>query len=120
MVKNRVALEEAPKWAINNSLLDKVCNLSRIANLSKAEMAQYNEDLKIKRDNYNTLKFAKDEGERIGLEKSEMIGLEKGRVEKNLEVIKLGHKVGLPIEMLMVVTKLSKKEVEAIIKKYYS
>ena len=73
-------------------------------------MRKYEESLKIYRDNYNTLEYAKKEARKEGREE----GKQEGRKEERFEIAKMLKKNGASIELITKSTGLSREEVEAL------
>ena len=94
------------------ALFVRLEELARIANMNKKERAEYEEALKIYRDNENVVTTARREGIQIG----EKRGLEKGRAEGRTEGIlitaRLMKQNGISFEQIKLCTGISDEEIE--------
>ena len=93
--------------------------LAEIGNFTPSELEQYYKSLNNMGDYYNILHTAKEEAERIGLEKGLVEGLEKGlaegrekglaegRAEAQLEMARKMLAAGMPVEQIAELTGLA-------------
>jgi len=121
--KNMEILERIP-WAAKNSVFSRLGEIAEIANMTETQRRKYDKDLKILRDNYNILEFAKKEARREGRAEGKAEGIAEGRAEgiaegraeglkeKAIEMAIEMLKEGLPIETVAKISKLSISEVE--------
>ena len=77
-------------------------------------MEKYEESLKIYRDNYNTLEYAKKEGRIQGREEDRLQGRLEGREEVKIEMAKAMKKNGIAIELIAELSGLSRAEIEQL------
>jgi predicted transposase/invertase (TIGR01784 family) len=95
----------------DNNLFNQAFEKSRLAKLSHAEQAQYRDSLKERWDWQAILNTAKQNSLAEGLAEGEMIGLEKGKAEgelnKSLQIAKNMKEEGLSIAMITKLTGLS-------------
>ena len=93
-LKNMEKLETLP-FKGQKALFRRLEELAKIVNLNKKERMEYDECLKIYRDNKNTWDYAIENGFREGQEKGYKEGIEKG-IEKGIEQgIKQGIEKGI-------------------------
>ena len=123
--KNMEILERIP-WAAKNSVFSRLGEIAEIANMTETQRRKYDKDLKILRDNYNILEFAKKEARREGRAEGKAEGIAEGRAEgiaegraeglkeKAIEMAIEMLKEGLPIETVAKISKLSISEVEKL------
>ena len=105
--KNMEILERIP-WAAKNSVFSRLGEIAEIANMTETQRRKYDKDLKILRDNYNILEFAKKEARKEGRAEGRAEGLKEKAIEMAIEMLK----EGLPIETVAKISKLSISEVE--------
>ena len=94
------------------ALFVRLEELARIANMNKKERAEYEEALKIYRDNENVMDYAVKSAEKKGLEKGIAIGEERGRAEGILITARLMKQNGISFEQIKLCTGLSDEEIE--------
>jgi predicted transposase/invertase (TIGR01784 family) len=102
-------LQELPK-KLQEKIFEKIFQIAEIAKMNSAEMAEYENSLKIYRDWHSTLTTA------------EMEGVKKGKIEgkieeKNETALKM-IKDGMDIENIYKYTGLSEEQVKELINKY--
>lgn len=102
--------KKTPKH-IKEPVFMELLEKSKLLSLSPEERANYEYELKVYRDNYNTMEYAKKRAKIEGHEK----GLQEGRLEEKRELILNGFDEGLSISMLSKISKLSEDEVIRII-----
>ncbi|MEE3447199.1 MAG: Rpn family recombination-promoting nuclease/putative transposase [Bacteroidales bacterium] len=111
--KNMEILERIP-WAAKNSVFSRLGEIAEIANMTETQRRKYDKDLKILRDNYNILEFAKKEARKEGRAEGRAEGLKEKAIEMAIEMLK----EGLPIETVAKISKLSISEVENLKKQF--
>lgn len=119
--KNMEILERIP-WAAKNSVFSRLGEIAEIANMTETQRRKYDKDLKILRDNYNILEFAKKEARREGRAEGKAEGraegIAEGRAEgmkeKAIEMAIEMLKDGMSIETVAKISKLSISEVETL------
>jgi predicted transposase/invertase (TIGR01784 family) len=119
--KNMEILNRIP-WAAKNSVFMRLGELAEVANMSEKQRRSYDKDLKILRDSYNILEFAKKEARREGLqegrEEGRAEGREEGRAEGRAEGVKEMAvemlKKGMDIELVSEISKLSIDDVRKL------
>ena len=78
--KNMEILNRIP-WTAKNSVFMRLGELAEVANMSEKQRRSYDKDLKILRDSYNILEFAKKEARKEGLQEGREEGIAQGREE---------------------------------------
>jgi predicted transposase/invertase (TIGR01784 family) len=130
--------EEIPLSLLGKAGYEKVLEIAAIGNLTPEEMNEYEQSLKIQRDNYSALKSAKEEAMAEGLAEGLAGGLAEGKAqglvegkaqglaEGKAQGIELGeHKKALemarqmladhePLEKIVRYTKLTMEEIEKL------
>ena len=114
-------LERIP-WAAKNSVFSRLGEIAEIANMTETQRRKYDKDLKILRDNYNILEFAKKEARREGRAEGKAEGRAEGIAEGKAEGMKEKAiemaiemlKDGMSIETVAKISKLSISEVEKL------
>ena len=94
------------------ALFVRLEELARIANMNKKERAEYEEALKIYRDNENVMDYAVKTAEKKGLEKGIAIGEERGRAEGILITARLMKQNRASVEFIKQCTGLSDEEIQ--------
>ena len=92
------------------ALFVRLEELARIANMNKKERAEYEEALKIYRDNENVVTTARREGKEEGRKKGIAIGEERGV----LKTARLMKQNGASVEFIKQCTGLSDEEIESL------
>ena len=95
---------DAVPHILQEGVFQEAFKVAEIANFTDEELIEYEESLKIYRDNINVITTAKEEGIQEGIEK--------GKIEMALEMLKDGE----PIEKIIKYSKLSEKEIFDLIK----
>ena len=135
LLKHMHNMKEIPS-EFDEPLFKRLFLLAEIGNFTPGELEQYYKSLNNMGDYYNILHTAKEEAERIGLEKGLVEGLEKGlaeglekglaegrekglaegraegRVEAQLEVARKMLAAGMPVEQIAEFTGLSVEELQ--------
>ena len=96
------------------ALFVRLEELARIANMNKKERAEYEEALKIYRDNENVVTTARREGKEEGREEGIAIGKAEGRAEGILITARLMKQNGISFEQIKLCTGLSDEEIESL------
>ena len=96
------------------ALFVRLEELARIANMNKKERAEYEEALKIYRDNENVVTTARREGKEEGREEGIAIGKAEGRAEGILITARLMKQNGASVEFIKQCTGLSDEEIESL------
>ena len=103
--KNLGTLEAMP-LRFKDKIFSKLFATAEIAKLNNNEYSDYIESLKNYNDLRNVLDTARDEGKIEGKIEGEQIGIEKGKIERDNEIIVAGYKEGFSPEQLSKLTKL--------------
>ena len=92
--------------------------LAEIGNFTPGELEQYYKSLNNMGDYYNILHTAKEEAERIGLEKGLekglAQGLAEGRAEAQLEMARKMLEAGMAVDQIVQFTDLTLQEVQSL------
>lgn len=115
--KNMEILNRIP-WAAKNSVFQRLGELAEVANMSEKQRRSYDKDLKILRDSYNILEFAKkearkegkEEGKEEGREEGIAQGIIQGREEMAVEMLRRG----MSVELVSEIAKLTVERVETL------
>jgi len=97
LIKNLHKLDRIPE-KLKEHIFLKLFETAEIARFSQEEYNNYEDSLKYYRDMKNSLDSAREEG----------------RMEEKTEVAKTGLKEGFPIEIIMIMTGMSKAEIEKL------
>jgi predicted transposase/invertase (TIGR01784 family) len=103
VLKNLKRLDSIPD-KLRVKVFEKMFEVAEIAKLNPKEYKSYIDNLNSYRDLKNCLDFAKSEGF--------VEGKMEGKMERNIEIAKEMKTLGIPIEQIATVTKLSVKEIE--------
>ncbi|WEK17782.1 MAG: Rpn family recombination-promoting nuclease/putative transposase [Candidatus Pedobacter colombiensis] len=106
ILNNLKELSEIPLSLIGKGEYDKVFEIAEVGNLTQEEMNEYQQRLKIQRDNYSAMEYVKEEA----LER----GIEKGRVEERKEMafkLKAGN---ISLNFIAETTGLTIQEIESL------
>jgi predicted transposase/invertase (TIGR01784 family) len=106
-------LQERPA-ALVERIFDRLFREAEIAKLDPKEMEEYQKSLKDYWDEYANITTAKEEGREEGRQEGIMIGEEKGRQERDIEIAHQMKLEGLSIELIIKLTGLSREEVERL------
>ncbi len=95
---------------------------AEIAKYNQVELDDYESSLKVFRDNKATFDYAKEtayneginDGIKVGIEEGIKKGIEEGELKAKLEIAKTLKANGVPIELIILTTKLSKEEIEKL------
>ena len=97
-----------------NDVYERVFEVAKVGNLTPDEMNEYQQSLKIQRDNNSVISCAKKEGLAVGIELGKAEGLELGGHKKAIEMaLKLKTK-NTSIEEISELTGLSCQEIELL------
>jgi predicted transposase/invertase (TIGR01784 family) len=106
-IKNLEDLQNIPEL-LKDDVFISAFETAKLANLNEVERENYQESLKVLRDNFAAFKTARDEGVAEG----EARGREVGKLEAKLEIAKNLKAAGLPTDQIKVMTGLSAEELE--------
>ncbi|WEK21172.1 MAG: Rpn family recombination-promoting nuclease/putative transposase [Candidatus Pedobacter colombiensis] len=99
ILNNLKELSEIPLSLIGKGEYDKVFEIAEVGNLTPEEMNEYQQRLKIHRDNYNAMEYVKDEGRQEGREEGcREVALKLKAVNISLSII--SETTGLTIEQI--------------------
>jgi predicted transposase/invertase (TIGR01784 family) len=98
VLKNLSKLQELP-LKLQEKIFKKVCDIAEISKMNKAEIAEYENSLKVYRDWYSTITTARNEGEKKGIKKGRKEGREEGKKEGREEG-KIEEKIETALQML--------------------
>ena len=114
-IKNLEDFQSIPEL-FKDQVFIKAFETAKIANLEPMERENYQQSLKILRDNYSALKTAIDEANAIGEARGREVGLvegrEVGKLETKLEIAKSLKAAGMSLEQIQTVTGLSTADLE--------
>ncbi|TKC63633.1 hypothetical protein FBD94_04570 [Pedobacter hiemivivus] len=91
----REKLSEIPLSLVGSTEYEKVFELAELGNLTREEMCEYNQRLKIERDYFSVMENARDEGREEGVKKV-AIKLKNGNHALNF----IAEATGLTIEQI--------------------
>ena len=94
VLKNMSTLERMPFLA-QNAVFKRLAEISDLTALSKEEQEKYDESIRIMRDTYATMSYARKEGHAEGLAEGMEKGMEKGIAEGKKQGLAEGRKQGL-------------------------
>ena len=95
-------------------LFEKLERLAKVVNLNKKERAEYEDSLKVYRDNQGVLDYAIESGFEKGRAKGEAEGLEKGLEKGKFEVAAAMKRNGLDIQTITLYTGLTAEEIATL------
>ena len=114
-IKNLEDFQSIPEL-FKDQVFIKAFETAKIANLEPMERENYQQSLKILRDNYSALKTAIDEANAIGEARGREVGLvegrEVGKLETKLEIAKSLKAAGMSLEQIQTITGLSAADLE--------
>ena len=114
-IKNLEDFQSIPEL-FKDQVFIKAFETAKIANLEPMERENYQQSLKILRDNYSALKTAIDEANAIGEARGREVGLvegrEVGKLETKLEIAKSLKAAGMNLKQIQTVTGLSTADLE--------
>ena len=105
VLKNLPRLQNLPPQ-LQERIFQKIFQVAEIAKMDRKEMAEYEESLKNYRDMFSLIDTAKKDGE------------EKGRAEKEIEIVIKSDEEGLSPEIISKITGLSIEEINRILNKH--
>ena len=118
VLKNLSEFQERPA-KLQEKIFEKLFEEAEIAKLNQEEMKNYDESLKVYRDNQNTLAYAikesMKEGMQQGMEQGREEGRKEGRQEEKMEIAKMLKKNGVSIELIAKSTGLTQEQIEGLI-----
>lgn len=101
VLKNLSRLDNRPA-ALREKIFSKLFAAASVARFTPTELREYEDSLKAYRDIKNSLDTAKEEGR------------EEGREQRNIEIAKKMLAAGMPIDIIINMTDLSKDEIEKL------
>lgn len=113
VLKNMETLKRLP-FKARKSVFEKLEKIVDIASLSKEEREKYDESIKVYRDSLVTMAFAEEKGKKEGIEIGIEIGKEEGHVEERLEIARNMKSIGMNVDAIQRVTKLTLEEIEKL------
>jgi len=113
VLRNLEDLTNRPE-KLQEKIFAKLFEQAEIANYSEQEYTEYEHSLKVYRDLNNVIETAESKGEKRGEARGEKRGIAKGEIKKAKEIARSLLEEGLPIELIMKATKLSKAEIEQL------
>ena len=113
VLKNLSLLQQRPT-RFRGRIFEKLFEEAEIAKLNPTDMKTYQESLKVYRDNYNTLEFAKKKARLEGKLEGRLEGKLEGKTETTIELAREFKRNGASIEMIMKATGLSREQVESL------
>ena len=117
LLKHLHNMKEIPS-EFDEPLFKRLFLLAEIGNFTPGELEQYYKSLNNMGDYYNILHTAKEEAERIGLEKGLekglAQGLEKGDRDRAIKTAREMLADGMPVDKIAKYTDLSVEEIEAL------
>ena len=99
-------MEESPFIKMINEEFKCISHITDISALSKEDRMKYDESIKIYRDNLAVMSFA----ETNGMEK----GRAEGKAEEKISIARRMKADGLPTEVIMKYTQLTKEDIEQL------
>jgi hypothetical protein len=105
VIRNLNRLDKVPD-KLRERVFEKLFETAEIAKFTPDQIRSYEDSLKYYRDLKNSLDTAKEEGIEIGVEK--------GRVERNIEIAKKALRKGISVEDVIDLTGLSREQVEKL------
>ena len=119
-IKHLDGLDKIPT-IFKDSVFVKAFEQAELAKLNPEERKDYEQSLKVSRDNTNVINYSFDEGikkgEEIGIKKGEEMGIKKGRTEGEEIGIKKGEEVGIEKTIQIITLIKQGKTNESISKK---
>ena len=109
VLRNLEDLTKRPE-KLQEKIFKKLFEQAEIANYSEQEYTEYEHSLKVYRDLNNVIETAESKGEKRGIAKGKI----EGKIEGKLEVARSLLEEGLPIELIIKTTQLSKEEIEKL------
>ena len=101
-------------YEFDEPLFKRLFLLAEIGNFTSGELEQYYKSLNNMGDYYNILNTAKEEAERIGLQKGLEQGLEQGDRDRAIKIAREMLADGMPVDKIAKYTDLSVEEIEAL------
>ncbi|SHE67671.1 Rpn family recombination-promoting nuclease/putative transposase [Pedobacter caeni] len=118
ILKNMSRLEKIPSY-FDKGIFQKLFKIAEVSKLTKEQRKIYESNLKAKRDYMATIEFARKEGvekARIeGREEGIEVGMEKGELKAKLAVALELKEIGMAIDQISNITKLSIEEIEKLL-----
>jgi len=104
-IKNLERLEKIPK-KYRDTIFEKMFAAAEIAKLDKMEYRKYIKSKKAINDYDNAINYAREEGE--------LKGRLEGELKGKLEIARTMLKMGKPIDEIVLITGLSKEQIEEL------
>ena len=105
VLKNLPKFQERPQ-KLQEKVFQKLFNEAEIAKLNPTDMQAYEESLKVYRDNYSVMEYAKKEAKEEGREE--------GKEEARLQIAREMKRDGDSLEKIARITKLTKDQLEKL------
>ncbi len=113
VLKNMETLQRLP-FKARQAVFDKLEQIVDIASLSKEDRMKYDESIKIYRDNLAVMSFAEANGREKGRAEGKAEGRAEGRAEEKISIARQMKADGVPTEVIMKYTQLSKEDIEQL------
>lgn len=118
LLKNMEKMDTMPASFINEPVFRRLGEVARFGALNEEERAAYKRSLKTYRDNYAIAETERAEGRIEGIAEGIIKGREEGRAEgemnKALEIARAAKSMGMGIDQIMQLTKLSRQDIEKL------
>jgi predicted transposase/invertase (TIGR01784 family) len=102
---------------LQERVFEKLFRAAEIAKFTKEEKMEYEESLKIMRDNQNVIEYAKAVAFEEGKAKGRLAGKREGKIEGKIEVALNALKRGFSVKVIAEMTGLSENEIRKLKKK---
>lgn len=116
VLKNMSTLERMPFLA-QNAVFKRLAEISDLTALSKEEQEKYDESIRIMRDTYATMSYARKEGLAEGMKKGIEEGKKQGLAEGRKQLMSVASKLlrsGMGVEEVCRMTGLPREEIERV------
>ncbi len=111
VIRNMYKLDAYPT-KLKDAIFRKIFDESKVAAFNDAELSEYEDSLKVLRDNQNIVDTAYDEGKAEGKEEGLIEGKAEGKEERNLEIARAMKSKGYSISAISDLTGLTPTEIE--------
>lgn len=109
---------ETIPFATNNPIFRRVEEVGRMANLSRDEMFEYEQQLKAYRDRYSQYSSAINKGLTEGFTKGHAVGVAEGReegaAEKQLAIARNMKQAQMSVAVIAKMTGLTEEQIESL------
>lgn len=109
---------ETIPFATNNPIFRRVEEVGRMANLSRDEMFEYEQQLKAYRDRYSQYSSAINKGRAEGFTKGHAVGVAEGReegaAEKQLAIARNMKQAQMSVAVIAKMTGLTEEQIESL------